>query len=567
MIGDPLADAPRDLLAMRTETTPERTALLDDETRREWSYGELDALVDRVAETLDRTLAAVDDTRARPRLGTLVDTRPAFVTLVFAAMRAGIIVVPLNVRETTDELAWKAQRTALTAIVCERETESAALEVAETVDTGGSSTPVLSVDEPSANRTGRIRATLEETARSPNTRSPQTVPSESSSGTTVSSSGSSALERDETFLIMFTSGTSGDPKGVRLTLGNLIASATASAFRLGTDPSDRWLCCLPMYHMGGLAPVVRSTLYGTTVVIQRTFDRNETARVLEEYEITGVSLVPTMCKRLLDGGWEPDEALRFVLLGGAPASSELLDRCLAADVPVYPTYGMTETASQIATATPQDLANHTGTAGTPLLVTDVTVVDEDGDPLDPGETGEFVVSGPTVTPGYLEDAHTNAAFDEYGLHTGDIGYRDDGGRLWVLNRRSDRIVTGGENVDPGEVIAAIRSHPDVDTAVVLGLEDSEWGERVAALVVPDESGRSDATEAESADSSRVASSEADSIDLESVLERCGDSLAGFKQPKTIALADSLPRTASGTVDRDGARALLLERGIDVSELS
>ncbi|SEH10859.1 O-succinylbenzoic acid--CoA ligase [Natronorubrum sediminis] len=548
---------------MRTKTTPERTALLDDETGRQWSYSELDALVDRVAETLERTLAAVDDTRARPRLGTLVDTRPAFVTLVFAAIRAGITIVPLNVRETTDELAWKAERTAVTAIVCERETESAALEVAETVDTGSSSTPVLSVDGPRANRTGRIRATLEDVGSSSKTDSRSTTPERSNDGPAASNE-TAPLEHDETFLIMFTSGTSGEPKGVRLTLGNLIASATASAFRLGVDPSDRWLCCLPMYHMGGLAPVIRSTLYGTMVVIQRTFDRHETARVLDEYGITGVSIVPTMCKRLLDAGWEPAETLRFVLLGGAPASSELLERCLAADVPVYPTYGMTETASQIATATPQDLANHTGTAGTPLLVTDVTVVDEDGDPLDHGETGEFVVSGPTVTPGYLETAHTNAAFDEYGLHTGDIGYKDGGGRLWVLNRRSDRIVTGGENVDPGEVIAAIRSHPDVDTAVVLGLEDPEWGERVAALVVPDESSDSGAA---SDGTTRGAPSDAASVDLESVLARCGDSLAGFKQPKTIAVTDSLPRTASGTVDRERARALILEHGIDVSELS
>ncbi len=102
---------------------------------------------------------------------------------------------------------------------------------------------------------------------------------------------------------MFTSGTSGEPKGVCLTVGNLVAGATASAFRLGVDPADRWLCCLPMYHMGGLAPVVRSVLYGTTVVIQREFSPDTTARVIDEYGITGVSLVPTMCKRLLEDDW------------------------------------------------------------------------------------------------------------------------------------------------------------------------------------------------------------------------------------------------------------------------
>jgi len=146
-----------------------------------------------------------------------------------------------------------------------------------------------------------------------------------------------------------------------------------------------------MYHMGGLAPVLRSALYGTPVVIQREFGGEPTARVLEEYDVTGVSLVPTMCKRLLEAGWEPADTLRFVLLGGAPASSELLERCRTADVPVHPTYGMTETASQIATATPTEIDTYEGTVGQPLLFTDVSVVDETGTTVGPDEEGELVV--------------------------------------------------------------------------------------------------------------------------------------------------------------------------------
>ena len=254
-----------------------------------------------------------------------------------------------------------------------------------------------------------------------------------------------------------------------------------------------------------------------------------------------------MCKRLLDAGWEPPESLRFVLLGGAPASSDLLERCLNAGVPVHPTYGMTETASQIATATPDDVRAHEGTVGQPLVNTDVTVVDEDGDPVPAGEPGELVVSGPTVTPGYLEPERTDAAFGERGLHTGDVGYRDENGRLWILNRRSDRIVTGGENVDPGEVLAVLREHPDVEDAAVIGLEDPEWGERVAALVVP-------------ADGDGAGGP----LEYDSILEHCDEHLAGFKRPKTIGVAERLPRTASGTVDREAARERLLEDGIDVA---
>ncbi|AEH37902.1 o-succinylbenzoate--CoA ligase [Halopiger xanaduensis] len=525
----------RDLLAHRAATTPERTALIDADADAgdgdasvEWTYADFDRRVDRTAAALEDE-GVVDD-----RLGVCMDTRPAFATVFFAAMRLGLTVVPLNVRETTDELAAKVERTELEAVICESETESTALELAASTD--GRRLPVLSVDEPESGSDADTETDtdvqfLEATAGG-DSGSPSVDPV--------------PLERDDTQLLLFTSGTSGEPKIVRLTVGNLVASATASAFRLGVDRNDRWLCCLPMYHMGGLAPIVRSTLYGTTVVIQREFDARETARVMDEYDITGVSLVPTMCKRLLDADWEPPESLRFVLLGGAPASSELLERCLEAGVPVHPTYGMTETASQVATATPADVREHEGTVGQPLVNTDVTIIDEDGDPVPSDEPGELVVSGPTVTPGYLDSDRTDEAFGDRGLHTGDVGYRDADGRLRILNRRSDRIVTGGENVDPGEVVAILREHPAVEDAAVVGLEDPEWSERVAALVVP------------------AADAEVES-NVDSLLAHCDEHLAGFKKPKMIAFADSLPRTASGTVDREAVRDRLLEDGIDVDD--
>ncbi|ELY38360.1 class I adenylate-forming enzyme family protein [Natronorubrum tibetense] len=528
MTGAPLEWPTRDLLSHRASTTPDATAVIDADGGESWTFGEFDRRVDIVAKRLETVLTDPESVAAdtERRLGVLMETRVAFAEVYLAAMRRGITVVPLNVRETVPELESKARRTDLDAIICESGTEDLALEVANC--------PIVSVDEPGPERDGVTSLSSHQSTDDTN---PDPVP----------------LERDRTHLLMFTSGTSGTPKGVRLTVGNLVASATASAFRLGVTPDDRWLCCLPMYHMGGLAPVVRSMLYGTPVVIQREFDPEKTARVIRKYDISGVSLVPTMCKRLLDAGWNPPDSLRFVLLGGAPATNEFLERCRAADVPVYPTYGMTETASQIATATPGETATHEGTVGQPLVCTDVTVVDENGERVPAGETGELVVSGPTVTPGYLSDEQTEAAFGEYGLHTGDIGYKDANGRLWVLNRRSDRIVTGGENVDPGAVLEALRSSPQVEDAAVVGLEDPEWGERVAALVVPADGGRESAGPG--------------TIDLESLLAHSETRLARFKRPKTIAVADSLPRTASGTVDRDAVRAQLLESGTDVSDLS
>lgn len=497
----------RDLLSHRVAATPDRTAVVDAASGESTTYRALDERVERFVPTLE---AHTDPHESRMAL--LLDTRVAFAELVFAAMRRGVSIVPLNVRLTPGELGPQLARTDPDLLVCERDTESTALDAlaAAREESHDLDLSVLSVDAPTSEDSPVERFRRAETATA--------VPT--------------SLSRDAEQVVMFTSGTTGQPKGVRLTVGNLVASATASALRLGVSPGDRWLCCLPMYHMGGLAPVLRSTLYGTTLVVQPEFDADETAAVIDEQSITGVSLVPTMLTRLLDTGWSPPDSLRTVLLGGAPASQPLLDRCQERGVPVHPTYGMTETASQIATATPDQAFAHEGTVGQPLLFTDVSVVDEDGQPCDPDEQGELVVDGPTVTPGYLDDGRTRAAFGERGLHTGDVGYRDADGRLWVLNRRDDRIVTGGENVDPGEVVAVLCEHPAVESAAVVGLPDAEWGERVAALVVP-AAGREPSTD-----------------ELEA---HCRERLAGFKIPRTIAVAEALPRTVSGTIDRDAVR--------------
>jgi len=491
---DPVDWPTRDLLSHRAATTPERTAIVDGDRDAERSYRELDAAVDAVATALDTQC----DSPGGP-VAALVDTRPAVAELCYGAMRTGRPFAPLNVELAPETLREQLDALDADLLVCERDTEPLASAVADC--------PVVSVDDPATGAVGPLDRSVP---------AADVTPAE--------------LAQGETALILFTSGTTSEPKGVQLTIGNLVASATASAFRLGTLPSDRWLVCLPTYHMGGLAPFVRAALYGTTVVVQREFDPAETARMLDDHGVTGVSLVPTMLKRLVDAGWVPSEALRFVLLGGGPADPDLVERCLARDIPVCPTYGMTETASQIATALPETAGSHRDTVGQPLVNTTVTVL-SDGAPAGAGEVGELAVAGPTVTPGYLDDDATDAAFGDGGFHTGDRGYRDEDGRLWVVGRVDDRILTGGENVEAASVAAAIRDCPGVEDAAVVGLPDEEWGQRVAALVVGE-------------------------TDPEAVVSRCRAELAPYEVPKTVEIVDALPRTPSGTVDRDAVRRLL-----------
>ncbi|PSP86531.1 o-succinylbenzoate--CoA ligase [Halobacteriales archaeon QS_1_68_17] len=493
-----------DWLAHRVRASPDATALVDAGTGEQWRY---DALDEAVSETAGRL--RVLGIGPGDHLGVLVGTRVGTVRLIHAAMRIGAVLVPLSARLTAGELAPQIDRADVTALVCERDTEAVAVDAADV--------PVASVDPPSAEGVSRLDA-VDPAAADRDRGEPRDA----------------NWTWSDPLAILWTSGTTGEPKPVVLTAGNLLASAGASAARLGVLPEDRWFLCLPTYHMGGLAPVVRSTLYGTTLVLQEGFDAESTLAAMATHEPTGVSLVPTQLRRLLDAGSLPD-SLRFVLLGGAPAPGSLIRECADRDVPVCPTYGMTETASQIATARPEAAFAEPGTVGRPLVFTDVTVVDESGDPVPDSTAGELVVDGPTVSPGYYGAPEvTAAARCAHGLRTGDVGYRDADGRLRVLNRKDDRILTGGETVDPGEVIDVLRSHPAVDAAAVVGVPDPEWGERVVALVVP---------------------AGEDAPSAERLRDYCRERLAGYKRPKAVGFAGELPRTASGTVDRERVRSL------------
>ncbi len=496
MIGSPS----RDWLSHRADASPDATALIEAGSGETWTAAELDAAVARTAGQLAALGVGAGD-----HLGVAAPPRVSTVRLVFAAMRLGAVLVPIGPRLTGREIRRSAETADVTTLVCTAETETAALDGLR-----GTSVPVAAVDDPADAAVTSLSAT-------------EPTPFD-------------AYEWAESdrLALLFTSGTTGSPKAVDLRLGNFLASATASAFRLGLRRDDRWLVTLSLHHAGGLVQIQRLALYGTAVVLRESFDAAGVVADVERHDVTGVSLVPTMLDRLLDaadGTPAFDDSLRAVLLGGAPATEGLIERCRARDVPVFPTYGMTEAASQIATATPAEAFAHPGTVGRPLYGTDLTVRDEDGTRLPRGEAGELVASGPTVAAGYYGDPEaTDEAFGPAGLRTGDAGYRDDDGRVWVLNRLDDRIVTGGENVDPGEVAAVLCEHPTVDDAAVVGVPDEEWGERVSALVV------------------------AEGVTAVDLREHCRSSLADYKVPREFAFAEALPRTASGTVERPAVRA-------------
>jgi o-succinylbenzoate---CoA ligase len=249
--------------------------------------------------------------------------------------------------------------------------------------------------------------------------------------------------------------------------------------------------------------------------------------------------VPTQLHRLLEHDATALSGVRLVLLGGAAATPELMARAQAAGVRVAPTYGLTETASQIATQRPEDAVRKPGSVGKALPWSRIRVLADDGTEAATGVPGEIVITGPTVFRGYWRDTiATAAALRDGVLHTGDIGYRDEEGDLWVLQRRTDLIVSGGENVYPAEVEAVLTAHPDVSMACVVGLPDPEWGQRVAAAVVV-----------------RAGAALAPADLIAFARER----LAGYKQPRQVRVLESMPMTASGKVLRREVAELFAQR--------
>jgi O-succinylbenzoic acid--CoA ligase len=325
-----------------------------------------------------------------------------------------------------------------------------------------------------------------------------------------------AHDLDAVAVVVHTSGTTSAPKPVELTYGNFLWSALGSATALGAPAGERWLCNLPLSHVGGLSILVRSALYASTAVVHERFDAELTLAALltDPQPVTVVSLVATTLARLLDAGLERPPALRCALTGGGPVPATLLRRARAAGVPVSLTYGLTEACSQVSTqplATLGDEPPETPTAGPALFCTRVRTARD----------GEIEVAGPTVARG--------AAGADGWLRTGDLGSLNAEGSLQVTGRKADTIVSGGENVAPAEVEAVLEEHPAVLEAAVLGRPDERWGEAVTALVVARPGEPPGARE---------------------LREHCAARLAPYKVPKRVAVVQGpLPRTRSGKLLR------------------
>jgi O-succinylbenzoic acid--CoA ligase len=331
----------------------------------------------------------------------------------------------------------------------------------------------------------------------------------------------------EASAVVATSGSSGRPREVVFTSANIAASVAASQMRIGNDGGDRWLLCLPLWHVGGISVVWRSLAVGGSVLLHPGFDAEAVADDLRFGRATIASLVPTMLHRILENHPGSYDGVEAVLLGGAPAGTELVERALDAGLPVRQTYGMTEACSQVATVAAGEQRDALGTAGRPLDGFEVTIVDERGVTVPPGVVGEIAVAGPAVSSGYLGEEPRRGPH-----HTGDLGRFDGDGRLVVVGRRDDVIITGGENVYATAVASAMMGLSGVRRCEVFGVPDDDWGEVVVAVVEVDDPTRTD-------------------LDT-----KARERLEPHQVPKRWLLLEDMPLLDNGKVDRAALRSSL-----------
>ncbi len=437
-----------DWLAQRSQSCPERTALIADGS--EVSYAELEAEATWVARRLE-----AHGVRRGSVAALTMEPRREQVVLVHALMKVGAVLLPLSPRLTAAERA---------AVIATEE-------------------PTVDLSDP-----GELTQTEADLPLL------------------------GEHDMDAPCCRVLTSGSTGAPDPVELTYGNFLWSAVGSGFNIGVEPTDRWLCCLPLSHISGLSIVMRSVIYGTAAVLHDGFDVDRVAVALEGGGISVVSLVTTMLTRLLEAGADL-AGPRAILIGGGPVPEEPLEEAVGRGAAVVQTYGLTEACSQVTTLVPDEAQRKLGSAGRPLLTTHLRIRD-----------GEILVQGPTVAPGRVDS--------DGWLHTGDLGRIDEEGFLYVEDRIDDMIVSGGENIVPAEVEQVLLRHPEVADAAVVGREDPEWQQAVTAVVVL-------------RDGSAATPDE--------LRRHCAESLAGFKVPKRVELAAALPRTPSGKLLRRALR--------------
>lgn len=503
-----------DWLERRSRLAPGRVAVIDSDTGQRWTYGDLRERAIRLARFLHSHGVGKGD-----RVALLAPNHLAYLDMLWACARLGAIFVPLN---------WRL----------------AATELAEVVN---DCTPsVLFVHARFADRAAKLAVS-------------HTVVIEDAAYLEVLSAGAKGasvpepieIDPEDPLLLLYTGGTTGKPKGAVLPHRAVLWNAVNTVISWGLTAEDVTLTSLPMFHTGGLnALTVPLLVAGGTVVLTDGFDPERAMRFLDQYGCTIALMVPTMYHRIMQ-----TEAFRrgavpltvTYLSGGASCPRTVTQAFLEKGAFFRQGYGLTEAGPNNFFIDPRDARRKPDSVGKPMLFNEVRIVRVDGREALPGEVGELLIRGPHVFAGYWNNpAETAAAFTEGWLRTGDLATVDDEGDVFIVGRKKEMIITGGENVYPAEVESVILEHPAVREAAVVGLSDETWGEVVAAAVVL---------------------YEGETLTVEALQAHCASRLGRYKVPKRVVFVPELPKTDVGKLDRKRVVALVEEGGTGDNRVS
>ena len=488
------------------QAMPNHLAIGDLKTDRRWTYSELHRVVDRLAAWIVGELGEATGAR----LATLSKNNAEMVILQLACIRAGAVFMPLNWRLAVKELEALVADAEPAILFCQTgltppDNAPRALDIAE----------MLSLGAEGATPPATARRSFEDVST-----------------------------------LLYTSGTSGRPKGVMLSERNNFWGCTNLIHGNAVNPASTFLCDMPLFHTAGLMAATRTPLLaGGAVLISEGFDPEQTlARMMDpDLNVTHYFSVPQMAATL----WNRPEfdatklhKLVAWAIGGAPNPRAQSQRFVGAGVRISEGFGMSETGSNFAIPPFElpEMLRKAGSCGLPLMTIRAKVVDDTGQEVAAGEQGELLVSGPSVAMGYWNQPDLTAkSFVDGWFHTGDAAMRDEEGYFYIVDRKKDMYISGGENVYPAEVEAAIAELSDIAECAVVGVPDDRWGEvgRAYIIAVADKG-----------------------VTAESVMAHCVGRLAKFKVPKTIVLTDSIPRTGSGKVQKHILRdRALVELGL------
>src|SRR5919108_5783039 len=466
---------------------------------REITYGDLNARANQLAHGLLALGIGKGDGVALS-----VDNRIEHLEIIFATAKIGALAIPLDVKWKALELASVVSALEPRLIILQEECAAEFAKARELKDLNFLKPVTLSSD-------GSYRGLV--MGRSPD--EPAVM-----------------VNEDDPFAVMLTSGTTGFPKGCLATHRTFVFHCLNNAIEKGLGGHDKALLSSPIYFNAGRSFTLGIVYFGGTIILHERFDAEEVLQTIEREKVTYIGAVPTMCERMLqvlESHKYDTKSLRCLAITGGKVHPSVLEGLRTHLTPnIYRTYASTD-SGQMAISKPADMKLKPNAAGRPVWCVELRIVDDNDQPVTVNQVGEIICQSPLATHGYYKNPEaTDASFRDGWFYTGDLGYFDEDGYLFVVGRKKDMVKSGGISVYPLEIESVLYSHPDILEAAVIGVPDPQWGEAVKAIVVL----RSDSR-----------------LQREELIQFCKDRLSSYKVPKSVEIVASLPHTEIGKVNK------------------